>query len=97
MHDLHVWSLTPGIPLLCAHVDLSPEADPTAVLHTMNAYCRCGGAAGRQRAGVGWGGRHAERRASLVPWCAPSEVCWCDVAASHPALRGPLLLRVTLP
>lgn len=85
MHDLHVWSLTPGgcwgrragklwrtslllmwgagaphgngpvgtlwflmcadpvcrrclpasagIPLLCAHINLSPEADPTAVLH----------------------------------------------------------------
>ncbi|KAL4451223.1 hypothetical protein ABPG77_009295 [Micractinium sp. CCAP 211/92] len=40
VHDLHVWSLTPGIPLLCAHVDLSPEADPTEVLHTMNSYCR---------------------------------------------------------
>ncbi|KAL4422951.1 hypothetical protein ABPG75_009148 [Micractinium tetrahymenae] len=40
VHDLHVWSLTPGIPLLCAHVNLSPEADPTAVLHTMTAYCR---------------------------------------------------------
>lgn len=22
-----------GIPLLCAHINLSPEADPTAVLH----------------------------------------------------------------
>ncbi len=42
VHDLHVWSLTPGIPLLCAHVDLSPEADPTEVLHTMNSYCRWG-------------------------------------------------------
>lgn len=40
VHDLHVWSLTPGIPLLCAHINLSPEADPTAVLHELNEYCR---------------------------------------------------------
>ena len=40
IHDLHVWSLTPGIPLLCAHVNLSPEADPTDVLHTLTTYCR---------------------------------------------------------
>jgi zinc transporter 2 len=40
VHDLHVWSLTPGIPLLCAHINLSVEADPTAVLHELNEYCR---------------------------------------------------------
>ena len=40
LHDLHVWSLTPGIPLLCAHVALSPEADPTAVLLSLTTYCR---------------------------------------------------------
>ena len=40
VHDLHVWSLTPGIPLLCAHVNLAPDADPTAVLHALTTYCR---------------------------------------------------------
>ncbi|EFN51913.1 hypothetical protein CHLNCDRAFT_37115 [Chlorella variabilis] len=38
--DLHVWSLTPGIPLLCAHVNLSSEADPTEVLHALTSHCR---------------------------------------------------------
>ena len=37
--DLHVWSLTPGIPLLCAHVNLSSEADPTEVLHALTSHC----------------------------------------------------------
>lgn len=40
LHDLHVWSLTPGIPLLCTHANLSPEADPTEVLHAITTYCR---------------------------------------------------------
>lgn len=40
VHDLHVWSLTPGIPLLCAHINLDLEADPTDVLHAVNTYCR---------------------------------------------------------
>ena len=40
VHDLHVWSLTPGIPLLCAHITLSQEADATAVLHALTAHCR---------------------------------------------------------
>lgn len=40
VHDLHVWSLTPGIPLLCAHINLSPEADATAALHLLTEYCR---------------------------------------------------------
>lgn len=42
VHDLHVWSLTPGIPLLCAHINLDVEAEPTEVLHAITRYCRCG-------------------------------------------------------
>lgn len=38
--DLHVWSLTPGIPLLCAHVGVADGADPTDVLHALTAHCR---------------------------------------------------------
>lgn len=40
VHDLHVWSLTPGIPLLCAHLTLMPDGDATDVLHAANTYCR---------------------------------------------------------
>ena len=40
IHDLHVWSLTPGIPLLCAHISLEAEGDPTATLHAVTTYCR---------------------------------------------------------
>lgn len=40
IHDLHVWSLTPGIPLLCAHINMSVEADPSEVLHAITTYCR---------------------------------------------------------
>ena len=40
VHDLHVWSLTLGIPLLCAHVELAPGADPVVVLTSVTAYCR---------------------------------------------------------
>lgn len=40
VHDLHVWSLTPGIPLLCAHVSKAPRADSAAVLHSVTMYCR---------------------------------------------------------
>ncbi|GAB4819948.1 hypothetical protein N2152v2_006994 [Parachlorella kessleri] len=40
VHDLHVWSLTPGIPLLCAHINMSSEADPSEVLHSITTYCR---------------------------------------------------------
>jgi hypothetical protein len=40
IHDLHVWSLKPGIPLLCAHVVLTPTADPTETLHAVTTHCR---------------------------------------------------------
>ena len=68
MHDLHVWSLTPGIPLLCAHVALSPEADPTDVLDEVTAYCR---RLGIEHSTVqvrgGWEGGRA-RVAALACW-----------------------------
>ena len=38
--DLHIWSLTPGIPLLAAHVSLTTEADATDVLHGLTRHCR---------------------------------------------------------
>ncbi|KAL4857503.1 Zinc/cadmium resistance protein [Chlorella vulgaris] len=38
--DLHVWALTPGIPLMCAHVVLADGADPTTVLHALTQHCR---------------------------------------------------------
>lgn len=40
MHDLHVWSLTPGIPLLCAHINLETDADATETLNALTEYCR---------------------------------------------------------
>jgi zinc transporter 2 len=40
IHDLHVWSLTPGIPLLCAHVATAAGVDPTEVLRKVTFYCR---------------------------------------------------------
>ncbi|KAG7671456.1 hypothetical protein Ndes2526B_g09383 [Nannochloris sp. 'desiccata'] len=40
VHDLHVWSLTPGIPLLCAHVATAAAADPAEVLRKVTCYCR---------------------------------------------------------
>ena len=39
VHDLHVWSLTPGIPLLCAHVELRAGASRTVVLKQVVDYC----------------------------------------------------------
>ena len=32
VHDLHVWQLTAGKPLLMAHLDVDPGADITRVL-----------------------------------------------------------------
>lgn len=40
VHDLHVWSLTPGIPLLCAHVATATAVDPAEVLRKVTSYCR---------------------------------------------------------
>jgi len=40
VHDLHVWSLTPGIPLLASHVYLDGTVEPPQVLASLNAYLR---------------------------------------------------------
>jgi len=40
VHDLHVWSLTPGIPLLCAHVFVADGADPNLALANVTRYCQ---------------------------------------------------------
>ena len=38
--DLHVWSLTPGIPLLCAHISLSGDVPAETVVRGLTAYIR---------------------------------------------------------
>lgn len=43
--DLHVWALTPGIPLLAAHVRLAPGADAAAVLRQLEGVCAAAGIA----------------------------------------------------
>ena len=40
VHDLHVWSLTPGIPLLAAHVEAAHGFEANEVLHKLTVYCR---------------------------------------------------------
>ncbi|KAI7843642.1 hypothetical protein COHA_002881 [Chlorella ohadii] len=40
VEDLHVWSLTPGIPLLSAHVAVAKGADPAAVVRDVERFCR---------------------------------------------------------
>lgn len=40
VHDLHVWALKPGIPLLAAHLTISPSANPQKVLEDATALCQ---------------------------------------------------------
>lgn len=40
VHDLHVWALTPGIPLLAAHLAITPSANPAKVLDDATAFCQ---------------------------------------------------------
>jgi cobalt-zinc-cadmium efflux system protein len=40
VHDLHVWGLTPGHPLLTAHVLVAPDADCHAVRRTLEQLLR---------------------------------------------------------
>lgn len=40
VHDLHVWALTPGIPLLAVHLNLKPGAIPSRVLALATQLCR---------------------------------------------------------
>ena len=43
LHDLHVWSLTPGIPLLAAHVEIYQDVDPNQVLHSLSKIAESNG------------------------------------------------------
>jgi cobalt-zinc-cadmium efflux system protein len=38
VHDLHAWTITSGLNVLSAHVVMTPDADPPAVLDEL---CRC--------------------------------------------------------
>lgn len=40
VHDLHVWTLTSGVPLLTAHVDLGESVDPQRVLQKLEGIAR---------------------------------------------------------
>ena len=39
VHDLHVWSLKPGIPLLAAHLAIDPSVNPQKVLDDATELC----------------------------------------------------------
>eukprot|EP00890_Picochlorum_soloecismus_P002148 jgi/Picsp_1/2934/NSC_01159-R1_zinc transporter len=43
LHDLHVWSLTPGIPLLAAHVEICEDVDPNQALHGLSKIAESNG------------------------------------------------------
>lgn len=68
-----------GIPLLCAHVSMSPEADPTEVLHEITEYCRAIGITHStiqvrtQRAGLGAAAGVGVGRGSPRLWVAASD------------------------
>lgn len=40
VHDLHVWCIKPGMPILAAHVTTSDVKDGEAVLSSVTNYCR---------------------------------------------------------
>jgi uncharacterized membrane protein YgcG len=40
VHDLHVWNISTGIPVLTAHVHIGEDADPTQVLSALEVYVR---------------------------------------------------------
>lgn len=40
IHDLHIWSITAGQPVLTAHLEIEPHADPSAVLITAREELR---------------------------------------------------------
>ncbi|KXZ46841.1 hypothetical protein GPECTOR_40g575 [Gonium pectorale] len=40
VHDLHVWNLSMGLPILTAHVHIAEAADADAVLRSLEAYVR---------------------------------------------------------
>jgi hypothetical protein len=40
VHDLHVWNLSMGLPILTAHVHIAESADADVVLQGLEAYVR---------------------------------------------------------
>ena len=40
VHDLHVWCIKPGMPILAAHVTSTDARDGEAVLSSVTNYCR---------------------------------------------------------
>jgi cobalt-zinc-cadmium efflux system protein len=40
VHDLHVWALTPGVPILTAHVLVAPDADCHAIRRSLERMLR---------------------------------------------------------
>ncbi len=40
VHDLHVWNISTGLPVLTAHVHIGEDAEPSAVLCQLEAYVR---------------------------------------------------------
>ena len=43
VHDLHIWSLKPGMPLLAAHINVTSDCDVAAVLHEATTMLRKAG------------------------------------------------------
>ena len=39
VHDLHIWSLSNGKPILTAHLDVRDDQQPTEVLHVAQDFC----------------------------------------------------------
>jgi len=40
VHDLHVWLIKPGMPILAAHITSTETSDANAVLGSVTVYCR---------------------------------------------------------
>lgn len=43
VHDLHIWSLKPGMPLLAAHINVGSNTDSAEVLHDVTSVLRSAG------------------------------------------------------
>ena len=43
VHDLHVWALADDLPIVTAHLELLPDADPALVLRAATAALNAGG------------------------------------------------------
>ena len=40
VHDLHVWGIKPGMPILAAHITTEPGKNGNAVLSQVTQYCK---------------------------------------------------------